>query len=47
MTRRNIYLPDDLWAAIQRAAADEGARKGHTVSASEWIRKALTKEVEK
>ena len=45
MTRRNIYLPDDLWAAIQAAAAEAGAERGSPMHASEWIRDALAAQV--
>ena len=41
MTRRNMMLPDELWAKIQQAAADLGAELGKPVSASEWIRRTL------
>ena len=40
MNRRYIFLPDDLWKRIQQAAANEGAKRGKPVSASEWIREA-------
>ncbi len=41
MTRRNIFLPDELWAAILKAAAIEGCGRGSPMPASEWIREAL------
>ncbi len=43
MTRRNMMLPDSLWAKIQRAAADEGAKIGKPVSTAEMARRALEK----
>ena len=47
MTRRNIFLPDDLWAKMQKKAADEGSKRGQPMHVSEWIRDALTREVQK
>ena len=47
MTRRNIFLPDELWAKIQQKAADEGSKRGTPMHASEWIRDALTREANK
>lgn len=43
MTRRNVFLPDKLWAEIQKAAAAEGHKRGTPMHASEWIRGALTR----
>ena len=43
MTRRNMMLPDSLWAKIQQAAADEGVKQGKPVSAAWVIRRALEK----
>jgi len=40
-TRRNIWIPDDLWRQIVRAAAAEQQEKGEPVSAAEWIRTAI------
>lgn len=39
--RRNVWIPDALWRRIQRAAAREGAERGETVSAAEYIREAV------
>ena len=39
--RRNIWLPDDLWAAVIEAAAHETVRTGERITASEWIRRAI------
>ena len=41
MSRRNISIPDDLWAQIRKAAADEGAKLGRPMPASEWLRKVI------
>lgn len=38
---RQIRMDEEIWARIQRAAADEGARRGKPYSASEWIRAAV------
>lgn len=41
MSRHHIYLPDDLWDRVQRAALEEAVRRGKQVSASEWIRETI------
>lgn len=43
--RRNLWLPDDLWAAVIEAAAREAIKSGEQVSASEWIRRAILKSL--
>lgn len=45
MTRRNLVIPDDLYAKIQKAAANAGSKQGRTVSVSEWVRGVLEKAV--
>lgn len=45
--RRNIWLPDDLWAAVIEAAARETIKTGEQVGASEWIRRAITQALPK
>ena len=40
MTRHNISVPNELWARLQRAAANEGAARGRPMSVSEFIRLA-------
>ena len=40
-TRRNLYLPDDLWAAMQKRAAKISRETGERVSMSEVLRDAL------
>jgi hypothetical protein len=45
--RHNIWIPDDLWALIQQAAADEGARRGQPISIAEWIRAAILARLER
>ena len=47
MGRHNIYIPPDLWARMQKAAAEAGARMGRTVSVSEWLRMAAEKAMER
>ena len=47
MTRHNLSISDDLWAACERAAAKDGAKQGKPMSISEWIRKAILAKLEK
>jgi len=47
MARRNLYIPDDLYERIQRAAAEEGARRGQPMSVSEWLREAAEEKIER
>jgi len=46
MTRHNLSIPDELWAACERAAAEEGAKRGKISSVSEWIREAIRRRLE-
>lgn len=39
--RRNLYIPAETWASLNRLAAAEGAKQGRPVSISEWIRLAV------
>jgi len=43
MSRRNIWIPDELWARVQEAAAQAWVDEGKPVSVAEWVRRALTK----
>jgi Arc/MetJ-type ribon-helix-helix transcriptional regulator len=45
--RRNIWLPDDLWAAVIEAAARETIATGRQVSAAEYIRRAVDERLER
>ena len=40
-TRRNIYLPDDLWNQVVEACAAEKEATGEAIPASMWIRRAI------
>jgi len=42
MSRRNIWIPDELWARIQLAAVQAGVAEGKPVPVAEWVRRALT-----
>ena len=44
--RRNVWFPDDLWAAIVKAAAQRMLDTGEPVSAAEVIREAVAKDLE-
>ena len=44
-TRRNFWIDDALYRAVQRAAAQEGALEGRTVSVAEFVRRALAERV--
>lgn len=41
MKRRSIFMRDELWSKVQKAAAAEGMKRGEPMHASEWIRKTL------
>ena len=45
--RHNLYIPNDLWEKMRKAAADAGARVGRTVSVSEWLRRAAERALER
>ena len=45
--RHNIWFPPDLWALIQQAAAEEGARRGQPMSTAEWLREAAREKMER
>jgi len=44
MARRNLSLPDEYDRLLERLAAEEGARQGRTMSASEYVRLLLDRE---
>jgi len=46
MTRHNLSISDELWAACERAAAEEGAKRGKSMAVSEWIREAIRRRLE-
>ena len=41
-TRRNIYMPDALWRAMQKAALQASRKQGRPVSVAELVRDALS-----
>ena len=43
--RHNVWFPPDLWESIQKAAAEEGARRGQPMSVAEWIREAIREKL--
>ena len=46
-TRRNIYLPDDLWTRVAGRCMKEELATGERVSASQWIRRAIRESLTK
>lgn len=40
--RRNVYLPDEDWKRLRRLAANAGARRGSTMSVSEYLRELIS-----
>ena len=47
MTKRNIVIDDDLWMEIQRETGRITAGTGRPLSASEWIRQTIRRELER
>lgn len=45
MDRRNLMIPQEMWEAVQRAALEEGLQKGQPVSASAWVRNAISQKL--
>ena len=39
--RRNLWIPDELWARVQLAAAQAGVDEGKPVPVAEWVRRAI------
>ena len=46
MTKRNIVIDDAIWTEIQRETGRETLETGKPLSASEWIRRTIRKELE-
>ena len=46
MTRRNVSISDELWARVERAAAEEGAKRGKPLPVSEWLRGIILEKLE-
>lgn len=47
MTRRTIYVSDELWEKVEQIALEEGVRRGERVPVTEIVRDALEREVER
>ena len=45
MTRHNISISAELWAKVQQAALEAGHKRGKAMSASEWLRGLIVKEL--
>ena len=41
MSRRSVWVPDDLWARVLAAAAKAGVKEGRPVAINEWVRRSL------
>ena len=42
---RNVSMDDEMWAAVVEAAAHETLDTGRQVSASEWVRRAISERL--
>lgn len=47
MTKRNIVIDDELWMEIQRETGRITAGTGRPLSASEWIRQTVRRELDR
>jgi len=45
--RRNVVIPDALWARAVEAVAVEMYRTGEALSVSEYVRRALAEKIER
>jgi hypothetical protein len=45
MTRRNVFLPDDLWDALTAYAVELSVKEGTQVSTSEAMRRILERSL--
>ena len=45
MKRHNILMSDDLWAEIEKATATAGAKRGKSLSVSEWLRAVVMEKL--
>lgn len=45
-TRRNLWIPDELWERAKQAAREQGVRENRDVSLSDWIREAIRQQLE-
>lgn len=46
MTRRTMWIPDDLWERINHAALAQGMERGEQMSASEWVRQTCERRLD-
>lgn len=47
MVRRNVFLPDELWDALQRYAIDLTVKEGKPVSVAEAMRRILERSLKR
>jgi hypothetical protein len=47
MTKRNIVIDDEMWTEIQKETGRETAGTGRPLSASEWIRRTVRRELDR
>ena len=47
MSRHNMWIPDELYAPLQAAAAKAGADEGKPISVSAWVRRTLEAELDR
>lgn len=47
MTRRNVYLPDEMWDALQSYAIELTVKEGKPVSVSEAMRRILERSLKR
>jgi hypothetical protein len=45
MTRRNVFLPDDLWAQLETYAVSLSVKEGKPVSVAEGVRRILERSM--
>jgi hypothetical protein len=45
MTRRNVFLPDEMWQQLEEEAAELGQRAGKPVSVAEAMRRILKRSL--
>jgi hypothetical protein len=43
--RRNIWIPEALWRAVQQAAREVALARGERYTASEFVREALAEKL--
>jgi hypothetical protein len=46
-TKRNIVIEDNLWSAIHRAIGRETAESGERLTASGYIRRAVSRDLDR